>query len=61
MMPGTGACALPDAIESTCHAVDAGCGGVLMLPPFYCKGVGDEGVYRAYASVTPTPTRDARP
>ena len=51
MMPGTGACALPDAIELTRHAVANGCGGVLMLPPFYYKGVSDEGLFRAYASV----------
>jgi 4-hydroxy-tetrahydrodipicolinate synthase len=51
MMPGTGACALPEAIELTRHAVQAGCGGVLMLPPFYYKGVSDEGVYRAFATV----------
>jgi 4-hydroxy-tetrahydrodipicolinate synthase len=51
MMPGTGACALPDAIELTKAAVQAGCGGVLMLPPFYYKGVSDEGLFRAYASV----------
>lgn len=51
LMPGTGACALPDAIELTKHAVTAGCGGVLMLPPFYYKGVSDEGLYRAFATV----------
>ncbi len=51
MMPGTGACALPDAIELTRHAVRAGCGGVLMLPPFYYKGVSEEGLYRAFATV----------
>lgn len=51
MMPGTGACAIPDAIELTRAAVQAGCGGVLMLPPFYYKGVSDEGLFRAYASV----------
>jgi 4-hydroxy-tetrahydrodipicolinate synthase len=51
MMPGTGACALPDAIELTKEAVQAGCGGVLMLPPFYYKGVSDEGLFRAYAAV----------
>jgi dihydrodipicolinate synthase/N-acetylneuraminate lyase len=27
------------------------CGGVLMLPPFYYKGVSDEGPYRAFAQV----------
>lgn len=51
LMPGTGACALPDAIELTKAAVNAGCGGVLMLPPFYYKGVSDEGLYRAFATV----------
>ena len=51
LMPGTGACALPDAIELTRHAVGAGCAGVLMLPPFYYKGVSDEGLFRAYAQV----------
>lgn len=51
MMPGTGACAIPDAIELTRHAVEAGCGGVLMLPPFYYKGVSDEGLFRHFAAV----------
>ena len=51
MMPGTGACALPDTIDLTRRAVEAGCAGVLMLPPFYYKGVSDEGLYRSYASV----------
>lgn len=51
LMPGTGACALPDTIELTKHATQAGVGGVLMLPPFYYKGVSDEGLFRAYAQV----------
>lgn len=51
MMPGTGACALPDAIELTRHAVRGGCAGVLVLPPFYYKGVSDEGLYRAYSKL----------
>ena len=51
MMPGTGTCALPDTVELTRCAVDAGCAGVLMLPPFYYKGVSDEGLYRSYAEV----------
>jgi 4-hydroxy-tetrahydrodipicolinate synthase len=51
MMPGTGACALPDAIELTRHAVRSGCHGVLMLPPFYYKGVSDEGLFRCFAQV----------
>lgn len=51
LMPGTGACALPDAIALTRHAVAAGCAGVLMLPPFYYKGVSDDGLFRAFAQV----------
>ena len=51
LMPGTGACALTDTIELTRHAVAAGCAGVLMLPPFYYKGVSDEGLFRSYAQV----------
>lgn len=51
LMPGTGCCALPDTIELTKHAVRAGCAGNLMLPPFYYRGVSDEGLYRAYAHV----------
>jgi 4-hydroxy-tetrahydrodipicolinate synthase len=31
--------------------VDLGCAGVLMLPPFYYKGVPDEGLYRNFAEV----------
>jgi 4-hydroxy-tetrahydrodipicolinate synthase len=51
MMPGTGTCALPDTIELTRHAVNSGCAGVLMLPPFYYKGVSDEGLFRGFAQV----------
>lgn len=51
MMPGTGACALPDAVRLTAHATRLGCSGSLMLPPFYYKGVSDEGLFRSYAEV----------
>jgi len=51
LMPGTGACALSDSIALTRKAVALGCGGVLMLPPFYYKGVSDEGLYRNFAEV----------
>jgi 4-hydroxy-tetrahydrodipicolinate synthase len=49
MMPGTGHCALSDTVRLTRHAVGLGCAGVLMLPPFYYKGVSDEGIFRAIA------------
>ena len=51
LMIGTGCCALTDSVELTRHALDAGCRRVLMLPPFYYKGVGDEGLFRAFAEV----------
>jgi 4-hydroxy-tetrahydrodipicolinate synthase len=51
LMPGTGHCALSDSIELTRAAVKLGCAGVLMLPPFYYKGVSDEGLYRSFAEV----------
>lgn len=51
MMPGTGCCALPDTVELTAAATKAGCAGVLMLPPFYYKGVSDDGLFRSYSEV----------
>ena len=51
MMPGTGCSALTESVELTRHAVKLGCGGVLMLPPFYYKGVSDEGLYRNFSEI----------
>jgi 4-hydroxy-tetrahydrodipicolinate synthase len=51
MMPGTGCSALTDSVRLTAHATNLGCAGVLMLPPFYYKGVSDEGLFRNFAEV----------
>jgi 4-hydroxy-tetrahydrodipicolinate synthase len=51
LMPGTGCCALPDSVRLTAYAVEQGCAGVLMLPPFFYKNVPDEGLYRNFAEV----------
>ncbi len=51
LMPGTGCCALTESVRLSAHAVKLGCAGVLMLPPFYYKGVPDEGLYRNFAAV----------
>ncbi|WP_136069122.1 dihydrodipicolinate synthase family protein [Modicisalibacter radicis] len=51
VMPGTGNCAIGDCVSLTREAVAAGCAGVLMLPPFYYKGVSDEGLFRYYSEV----------
>jgi 4-hydroxy-tetrahydrodipicolinate synthase len=51
LMPGTGACALPDAITLTRHALGLGAGGVLVLPPFYYKNVPEDGIFAYYAGL----------
>jgi 4-hydroxy-tetrahydrodipicolinate synthase len=51
MMPGTGCCSITETVKLTAHAVKHGCAGVLMLPPFYYKGVSEEGLYRHYSEV----------
>ncbi len=51
MMPGTGCCALTDSIRLTRRAVELGCAGVLMLPPFFYKGLSDDGLYGYFAEV----------
>ncbi len=51
LVPGTGLCALTESVRLTAHAVKLGCAGVLMLPPFYYKGVPDEGLFRAFSEV----------
>lgn len=51
MMPGTGACSVKDAVRLTRHAVRSGAAGVLMLPPFYFKGVSEDGIFAYYAEV----------
>jgi len=51
LMPGTGACAMTEAAMLVQHAVDHGCGGVLMLPPFYYKGVSDDGIFAFISGV----------
>jgi 4-hydroxy-tetrahydrodipicolinate synthase len=51
LMPGTGCCAVTDAVSLTRAAVNAGAGGVLMLPPFYYKNASDAGLYAYFSEV----------
>jgi 4-hydroxy-tetrahydrodipicolinate synthase len=44
LMVGTGAAATADAIALTRHAAELGFAGALVLPPFYYKGVPDDGL-----------------
>lgn len=51
MLVGVGLNNLPDTLELARHARERGCGGVLVLPPFYVKGVDDDGLYRYFAAL----------
>ncbi len=51
LLPGTGACALPDAVTLAREALAVGAPGVLALPPFYYKGVSDDGLFRFFAEL----------
>jgi 4-hydroxy-tetrahydrodipicolinate synthase len=44
LMVGTGAAATADAVALTRHAAELGFAGALLLPPFYYKGVPDDGL-----------------
>lgn len=59
LMVGTGAAALADAVALTRHAADLDFAGALVLPPFYYKGVSEEGLF-AFCSALVTAT-EARP
>jgi 4-hydroxy-tetrahydrodipicolinate synthase len=51
LLPGTGSCALTDTVRLSQTALEAGTAGALVLPPFYYKGVGDDGLFRFFAEV----------
>jgi 4-hydroxy-tetrahydrodipicolinate synthase len=51
LMPGAGACSITEAAMLIEHAVGHGCGGVLMLPPFYYKGMTEQGVFDFISAV----------
>ncbi|MFL5088603.1 MAG: dihydrodipicolinate synthase family protein [Xanthobacteraceae bacterium] len=51
LMVGTGAAALADALALTRHAAELGFAGALVLPPFYYKGVPDDGLFDFIAAI----------
>lgn len=57
LMVGTGAAAVADATALTRHAAELGFAGALVLPPFYYKGVPDDGLV-AYIEAIVTATAD---
>ena len=51
LLPGTAAPSVGDTVELTSHALQAGAKGVVLLPPYYYKGVPDDGLFRYFAEV----------
>lgn len=51
LMPGTGSSAITDAVQLTKASVDAGCAGVLVLPPFYFKPVSDDALFAYFSEL----------
>ena len=51
LMPGTGVANIPETVDLTRHALAQGVTRVVMLPPFYYKGVSDDGLFAAYSRV----------
>ena len=48
MLVSTSCAALSDVLALTWHALDIGAFGCMMMPPFFHKGVSDQGVIDAY-------------
>lgn len=51
LLPGTGVTALTETVDLTRHALSMGVTTVVMLPPFYYKGIGDDGLFASYAAI----------
>jgi 4-hydroxy-tetrahydrodipicolinate synthase len=51
IMVSTSCAAVTETLELTRHAVDLGVHGCLVLPPFFFKGVSDEGILNGYVQI----------
>ena len=58
LIPGTGLTALTDTARLSTACLEAGCAGVMVLPPFYFKGVPDDGLYAYFAKLIEMIGRD---
>ncbi len=61
MMVGTGAAAVGDAVRLTGAAAALGFAGALVLPPFYYKGVSNEGIVDYFAPIAAATAVSALP
>ena len=59
LLPGTSQTNVADSATLVRHAVQAGVKACVVLPPFYYKGVSDEGLFRFYAELIEATKTDA--
>ena len=60
MIPGTGLSNIADTARLSRACLDLGCPAVITLPPFYYKGVSEEGLYRYFTALIKAIGTDAR-
>ena len=60
IIPGTGLSNVTDTARLSRACLDIGCSGVMTLPPFYYKGVSEEGLYRHFVQLIRAIGEDAR-
>ena len=60
VIPGTGLTNIADTVRLSRTCLDMGCAAVMTLPPFYFKGVSDEGLFRYFEQLITTLGADAR-
>jgi 4-hydroxy-tetrahydrodipicolinate synthase len=60
MIPGTGLSNVADTARLSRACLDRGCAAVMTLPPFYFKGVSEDGIYRHFAEFIRKIGDDAR-
>lgn len=60
MIPGTGLSNIADTARLSRACLDLGCPAVMTLPPFYFKGVSEDGLYRYFSELIEAIGPDAR-
>ena len=60
MIPGTGLSNVVDTARLSRTCLDLGCAAVMTLPPFYYKGVTEDGLYEYFRQLIATIGSDAR-
>ena len=51
IIPGTGLTNLQDTARLCSHAIEMKCAGVMVLPPFYYKGVSDDALFEYFSAL----------